>query len=1063
MLTGPPPAEILRASPLFDGDWYLRRYPDVGLSGLDPLQHYLRYGGAQLRDPGPGFDARAHVAAHPELLGSGANPLLHYHAQQSGGLNEGKQGEYQGGKPCEAWLTAADRAAAGLEPEEAALLIRWFDPDFYHSQLGSDALATSALLVHFLQQGWQMGLAPNRWFDPLGYLAELGSAAADPGNPFLHYLRQGRAAGRAPMPYFLDRAWSPPGLNRPGGAEYGPISRLLSFAPPPVTGPVFAGRVCVHVHLFYPEMLARICTLLDHLPAGFDLLISVPDHSPCARLQGEAQRRLPGAARVVVRPGPNRGRDVAGWLVGFGDLIGDSDLFLHLHSKRSGHDPGHRGWFDFLGHTMLGSEAIVRQIQALFAADPGLGLVTPGYWPGLRRAPNFGQTGPLFAELMTRIGAVGPHDICPDFPAGSFFWCRSRILQPLLDLGLGYEDFPTEAGQVCGTPAHAIERLIGALPGEAGLHSEHIAIDLPYEQVMQQPLKIDPKGPVLEPIGRPEAEPVTISVLLSLTTDSAAVLAAIKAVLAQSHPALEILLVGGDPGPAKRAAKSQAVIAAVAQTYPAALAANTLRFVLQADSLQQAYNAALDCAQGQIIAYLDARCPDPGHSWPADHLARLAAAHAAHPERLSSCVAAQPYDRARLLQHPYLPLQAWAHRRLVTDRGLRFDPQLVQAEWDYVLGISADQAPLQLAPQLVPPQATEVSEARPTPAMRGGLALKHRVERLYQRQERLQIALKVPAPKPEFAYRWGDFHLANSLARAFERLGCDTRVDLRPNWYKGARPKDDVTLTFRGVTRYRPDPDKINLMWHISHPDRVDLKEMRQFDHVFLSSHRYAGEVIKDLKTRASSLLQCSDPDLFAPPGPQADPQADPLADATAAATAAAPAHDLLFIGNSRKSDRWMPQICVERDLPISVYGAEWEGRLPPGVLRGEHVPNTALAQYYGAAKIVLNDHWPDMAAKGFVSNRIFDAGLAGALVISDQFAGSEIFLGNVVTCADGDEVEAAVRYYLNNEAARVQKAAALRRMVLASHTVDQRAAAMLKVIRRIADQRRRNARHFAL
>ena len=38
-------------SSLFSADWYLARNPDVALAGLNPMQHYLRYGAAEGRDP----------------------------------------------------------------------------------------------------------------------------------------------------------------------------------------------------------------------------------------------------------------------------------------------------------------------------------------------------------------------------------------------------------------------------------------------------------------------------------------------------------------------------------------------------------------------------------------------------------------------------------------------------------------------------------------------------------------------------------------------------------------------------------------------------------------------------------------------------------------------------------------------------------------------------------------------------------------------------------------------------------------------------------------------------
>jgi glycosyltransferase involved in cell wall biosynthesis len=67
---------MLAASPLFDPGWYAARYPDVAAAGGDPALHYLRYGGREGRDPGPGFDAAWYLEQYPDIRGG--NPLLHY-------------------------------------------------------------------------------------------------------------------------------------------------------------------------------------------------------------------------------------------------------------------------------------------------------------------------------------------------------------------------------------------------------------------------------------------------------------------------------------------------------------------------------------------------------------------------------------------------------------------------------------------------------------------------------------------------------------------------------------------------------------------------------------------------------------------------------------------------------------------------------------------------------------------------------------------------------------------------------------------------------------------------
>lgn len=89
------PARLLRASGMFDEAWYLETYPDVRESGIDPVEHYLRHGAAENRNPGPGFSTAAYRARHPELDAAGTNPLLHAIrcADDGAGAKPGRSGE----------------------------------------------------------------------------------------------------------------------------------------------------------------------------------------------------------------------------------------------------------------------------------------------------------------------------------------------------------------------------------------------------------------------------------------------------------------------------------------------------------------------------------------------------------------------------------------------------------------------------------------------------------------------------------------------------------------------------------------------------------------------------------------------------------------------------------------------------------------------------------------------------------------------------------------------------------------------------------------------------------
>src|SRR3546814_9384008 len=71
-------ARLIAESKLFDSEWYLKRYPDVAKAGEEPILHYLRYGAAEKRDPGPKFSTEQYLDWNADVALAGINPLLHY-------------------------------------------------------------------------------------------------------------------------------------------------------------------------------------------------------------------------------------------------------------------------------------------------------------------------------------------------------------------------------------------------------------------------------------------------------------------------------------------------------------------------------------------------------------------------------------------------------------------------------------------------------------------------------------------------------------------------------------------------------------------------------------------------------------------------------------------------------------------------------------------------------------------------------------------------------------------------------------------------------------------------
>jgi hypothetical protein len=239
--------EALCATGLFDGAWYLRRYPDVAAAGQDPVMHYIMHGFREDRAPNLYFDPASYrlVAS----LSVADNPLLHYAQMgEAAGLPPGPHfdplwyrvayrpegsplGDFlrrrfhrtvapcarlwsvlgadapaePGTDPFEGFITAALHASATLDHH----LLRasgLFESNFYALHSADVLEAGVDPLDHYCKFGWREGRQPSFYFNAAWYLATNPEAASLGVNPLLHYLLVGEPAGRRPTVFF-DPAW----------------------------------------------------------------------------------------------------------------------------------------------------------------------------------------------------------------------------------------------------------------------------------------------------------------------------------------------------------------------------------------------------------------------------------------------------------------------------------------------------------------------------------------------------------------------------------------------------------------------------------------------------------------------------------------------------------------------------------------------------------------------------------------------------------------------------------------------------------------------------------------
>jgi hypothetical protein len=191
-------ARVIEASSLFDASWYASTYPDVIAAGYQPSIHYVRYGFAQKRQPGPNFDAVWYCDAYEDVSANGENPLLHY-------IYFGEaEGRRKRSLPSATISLSIHEEQFVQTNIETLLSSELFDAIWYLNQYPDVASSDSDPVKHFLIFGGPERRNPSAHFDTAKYL-QLHPDVKQLGlNPLLHYELHGRHEGRAIVAVSMD-------------------------------------------------------------------------------------------------------------------------------------------------------------------------------------------------------------------------------------------------------------------------------------------------------------------------------------------------------------------------------------------------------------------------------------------------------------------------------------------------------------------------------------------------------------------------------------------------------------------------------------------------------------------------------------------------------------------------------------------------------------------------------------------------------------------------------------------------------------------------------------------
>ena len=243
------------------------------------------------------------------------------------------------------------------------------------------------------------------------------------------------------------------------------------------TDPCFARSsksIAVHAHIYYAELAPEIKRYLENIPVRFDLYVTTDSDSKAA----DIKRYLAGIEKVGsldIRVVPNRGRDIGPMLVELGETLVKYEVALHIHTKRSPHNPDLRGWRRYLMQSLLGSPGLVTSILDTFAKDQHLGIFYPQIYhpviPFMRIGGNAGGISSILKRAGRDTADLENIDM-KAFPAGFMLWFRGSAIKPFIRLKLDLGDFDVESGQDDSTLAHAIERMFPYMAAIDGYHSQ---------------------------------------------------------------------------------------------------------------------------------------------------------------------------------------------------------------------------------------------------------------------------------------------------------------------------------------------------------------------------------------------------------------------------------------------------------------------------------------------------------------------------------------------------------------------------------------------------------------
>lgn len=247
-------------------------------------------------------------------------------------------------------------------------------------------------------------------------------------------------------------------------------------------------RVAVVLYFYYLDTLDNYYQYIDAIPDMLDIIIISPLELVIDRIKKHYSYDKKNICYIIK---PNRGRDISGLLVAIKDRIYEYDYMCFVHDKKEHSSEMKRDtelWIDNIWGNLLGSEAIIEQIIALFEKQPTLGVLTPPdpigehfcSWYGYGWHGSYEATKSLAERLKLNC------DISRDRPPialGTALWFRNIAMKKLFQYDWTYEMFDDSELENTSYISFGVERIFPYVAQDAGFNTgEVLSVDYAAKQ-----------------------------------------------------------------------------------------------------------------------------------------------------------------------------------------------------------------------------------------------------------------------------------------------------------------------------------------------------------------------------------------------------------------------------------------------------------------------------------------------------------------------------------------------------------------------------------------------------